>query len=283
MKSHGDGTAPTIVRRVREGSVRSRATSPPFAAVVSATTIAIVAFAWTPATTILVDVFVRRDTWLLGVEVVHVALSYLVARFAFGARSPLEAALRLAGGAAALCIANLFMSGWVRQPQSTVSVVGAMFVASLAAGYAVVLVALVWRQGQAHSDESADRALARAGVWAALPTVARTLVLLRVSPAPWYAPGVAFSAALDIILPLTLTCLALARMRGRSKWLAAVQSGRLPQWRVVDEHVDHAALPRLAAGKVAGTLFRVHAPEDPFREAEHLEPVATVGAAARRG
>jgi hypothetical protein len=51
----------------------------------------------------------------------------------------------------------------------------------------------------------------------------------------------------------------------------------------VDEHVDHAALPRLAAGKVAGTLFRVHAPEDPFREAEHLEPVATVGAAARRG
>jgi len=92
MKSHGDGTAPTIVRRVREGSVRSRATSPPFAAVVSATTIAIVAFAWTPATTILVDVFVRRDTWLLGVEVVHLALSYLVARFAFGARSPLEAA-----------------------------------------------------------------------------------------------------------------------------------------------------------------------------------------------
>jgi hypothetical protein len=80
-----------------------------------------------------------------------------------------------------------------------------------------------------------------------------------------------------------LTCLALARMRGRSKWLAAVQSGRLPQWRIVDEHVDHAALPRLAAGKVAGTLFRVHAPEDPFREAEHLEPVATVGAAARRG
>jgi hypothetical protein len=121
---------------------------------------------------------------------------------------------------------------------------------------------------------------ARAGSWIAVPgagVVWLTATFALKLPRRSLDLELAGAAVLNFLIPFALTCFAMVRVRRRRRWLAGVQTGRFPQWRIVRQAAEDGTLPRLVSGEgTAGTLVRVHAPEDPFREAERLEPMATV-------
>src|SRR6202020_2807102 len=110
--------------------------------------------------------------------------------------------------------------------------------------------ALVWQFIHTRSDEGADRALARAGSWIADPGAGGVWLLATLAlnlPRRSLDLELAGAGVLHFLIPFALTCFAMVRVRRRRRWLAAVQTGRLPQWRIVRQAAEDGPLPRLVS------------------------------------
>jgi hypothetical protein len=258
--------------------MKSRA---PYAAIVSARYIAVVAFVWDPLSSV-VGVIVRfraESGAAVAIAIAVLALRCGAASRAFAARRLVVSIGWLTAGL--LAAAGIALWSWLRLagegvPRHTlISTIEASVLAGpvAQAAWAALLVSALWRYLRSPSDEGADQSAIVCATWVTVTQVARSWLSDAASPRSvlW---------AIHVIVPFALALAALARIFLRRRWLSEVAAGSDTQWALVSDAVGRADLPAatpIREGFASKILVRRHAAEAPFREAERLEPLARIG------
>lgn len=128
------------------------------------------------------------------------------------------------------------------------------------------------------SHDMRDRLLVAVGSWLAGPATALGLLGLVVG-VPW--PMLAGWLLATVLAPTLIVVWALTRLRARRRWLAAVLDQRVPGWRVVEGTTATEGLMLLIAPPARlshrmRVLVKTQPQQDPFREAEQIQPFALV-------
>jgi hypothetical protein len=265
------------------------ATRLPYAPFLSARSAGTLAFVWWPLIGLLNSVVQRAAVVACAREALGVFLAYVVARIAFAARYRWAITGRLALGAflasASLSATFVFealhdnaMSSRVRTAFLIAFIFSLVLSNGLLAACAAVLGAIVGSHVEDKTSESTDRAQVNVAIWVLVVGTLQAVTLVTVSrPGRPYA-GSSLPVFLALVPPAALAIAAMTRIRSRRRWLAAVSTGAVPGWRLVEPSPETEGLPQLV-GVGSGqprTLVRVHDASRPFRESESQEAVALV-------
>jgi hypothetical protein len=227
-----------------------------------------------------------EDVWLdfglwLGISMV----AFVLLRSASRAKLTLGAIATAAAGGA-LCIGlHMLVTRWLLWQRLwpsrheifwqtlPVEIVLSLVLASIEGLWWALFAFIVRPRRAGASFEQADWACIGAALW----TIAYALI----SRAPW-AVRVNYDDVIRSVLAAALLAAVAVRIVRRRRWVRLVSEQRIAGWRIVTT-VDGASsdLPVLLRvdDPTAGVLVRATAGGQPFREGDHVEAVARVGAA----
>lgn len=242
---------------------------------------AFVTFVWLPATAVACSL-AAADASLVAAFALLLA-DAVVAVFVLRAKDKVSAFGRsLVGQIGACLLAGLAGAGAAHEGPLALALIVAGASGGLLMGlWQGALAAMFLGHDLSPSHESVDRALVAAGAWTAVPS-ALVLVAPGGPSRDGHAVSFVLAGFLAVVVPAMVAARAGARLLARRRWLARVEAGREPRWRVMDE-TPREAVPALAplldvppnALRVR-VLVEVEPQLDPFRGAETVRPLALV-------
>jgi hypothetical protein len=208
----------------------------------------------------------------------------MVARWALRARDGWSAGVR--GFAMHWLLAVVFSLaclGWaaLRLSEIALFLIPLIFVFQLAGAWQSLGAMVAVRYRNARSEAAVDRLLVVVGATAIAEATVMALLRLAMDRGDDVTLGPLWPEILFGLLAASLIAWAIARAFARRLWLAKVDRGVVPGWRVVDAEPDRApqSLPVVRLPRRNGhvrVLVAVDSTHEPFRDVEMREPVALV-------